>query len=143
MDGLSVAASVINLITATGQMTTLLYKLSSDIKDAHHITKKVVSELTDTTAALTQLKKYLDGRAKASAQRRSLISVEHITASITSCLLTFSELDALLKSLHVDTGMGAADRAAWVLKKEKVKDLLVRLQNHKATLSLMLNIMQW
>lgn len=143
MDGLSIAASVIGLITAAGQMTTLLYKLGSDIKDAHHIAKKVVSELTDTTTALTQLKKYLDGRAKASAQRRSLISVEHITASITSCLLTFSELDALLKSLHVDTGMGAADRAAWVLKKEKVKDLLVRLQNHKATLSLMLNIMQW
>lgn len=88
MDPLSVAGSVVGLIAAGAQLIPQLYNLSSAIKDAPQQARAAVSELGDITIVLTQLQKYIDGRAQASTQRLNLITVEHITASLTECTLT-------------------------------------------------------
>lgn len=143
MDPLSVAASVVGLISAGAQLVPMFYNLGSAIKDAPHHAQVAVSELGDITILLIQLQKYIDGRAQASIQRLNLITVEHITASLTDCVITFSELDAVLKSMHVDQGLKAWDRAMWFMKKDEVGSLISRLQNHKSSFTLMLNIIQW
>lgn len=58
-------------------------------------------------------------------------------------MVTYSELNQVLESLHVGKGMRAWDRGMWYIKKPKVDDIVVRLQNHKSSFNLMLNIMQW
>lgn len=58
-------------------------------------------------------------------------------------VMTYSELDAILKSLHADQGLKVWDRAVWFVKKDEVGQIIVRLQNHKSTFGLMLNIIQW
>lgn len=143
MEPLSVAGSVVGLISAASKMIPMLYNLGSAIKDAPHHAQATVSELGDITLVLTQLQKYIDGRAQASIQRLALITVEHIATALTGCVMTFSELDALLKSLHVDKGLSAWDRAVWIIRKDEVALLISRLQSHKSTLGLMLNIIQW
>ena len=93
---------------------------------------------------LRQLQNYIDGTTHVSIQRLSLIQVEHVTVTLTECVMTYSELDALLKALHVDQGsLKVWDRAMWLLKKEDIERLVGRLQNHKSTLGLMLQIIQW
>ena len=142
-DPLSVAASIVGLVSAGAQMITILYNVGSAIKDAPDLTRAASNEIADITVVLQQLQAYVMGKARASIQRLNLITVEHITATLTGCVVTYSELDAVLKSLNAETGMRAWDRGMWYLKKDKVNDILLRLQNHKSTLGLMLNILQW
>ena len=142
-DPLSVAASVVGLISAGAQMITTLYNISSAMKDAPQLANAAADELANITMVLQRLHQYISGKAHASIQRLSLITVEHITATLTSCVVTYSELDVVLKSLHVDTGLRAWDRGMWYLKKDRVNEIVQRLQNHKSTLGLMLNILQW
>lgn len=143
VEPLSVAASVVGLVTAAVQMSNILYKMGSTIKDAPVLAQTAAGELNDISLVLAQLQKYIDGRVQASTQRLCLITVEHITATLTGCVITFSELDAILKSVNIDTGLRTWDRALWLLKKDKIASVITRLQNHKSTLGLMLNIMQW
>jgi hypothetical protein len=143
MDPLSVAGSVVGLISAGAELVPMLYNLASGIKDAPYHANAAVAELGDITTVLAQLQKYIDGRAQASIQRLHLITIEHITATLTECVKTYSKLNAILKSLHVDQGLRAWDRAVWLIKKDEVGQLIGRLQNHKATFGLMLNIIQW
>ena len=140
---LSVATSIVGLITAGAKITMTLYTLGTSIQDAPKLTQAAAEELTNITIVLQQLQTYVLGKAQASIHRLNLITVEHITATLTSCVVTYSELDLVLKSLHVDTGLRAWDRGKWYLKKDQVMEIVQRLQNHKATLALMLNILQW
>lgn len=134
---------MVGLVTAGAQMITTLYNIGSSIKDAPQLTRAAANELANITIVLQQLQSYVLGKAKVSIQRLQLITVEHITATLTGCVVTYSELDAVLKSLNAETGMRAWDRGMWYLKKDKVTEIVQRLQNHKATLGLMLNIIQW
>ena len=143
MDPLSVAASVVGLVSAAAQFIPLLYNLSSAIKDAPRLTNAAVFELNDIRHVLLQLQRYIDGKTQASRSRLSLITVEHITASLSGCVMTFSELDTVLKSLHAGSDMTVWDRGMWIVKKDKVNAVVGRLQDHKSSFSLMLNIIQW
>ncbi|KAK5128245.1 hypothetical protein LTR85_002912 [Meristemomyces frigidus] len=141
-DPLTIATSVVGLINGGASMITTLYNIGSAIKDAPHLTRAVADELANITIVLQQLQTYVLGKAQASIQRLNLITIEHITATISGCVLTYSELDGVLKSLNAESGIGAWDRGMWYLKKTKVYEIVQRLQNHKGTLGLMLNIIQ-
>jgi hypothetical protein len=143
MEPLSVAGSIVGLISAGAQLAPMFCNLASAVKDAPQQAQAAVSEVNGITMVLKQLQKYIDGTSQASVQRLSLIHVEHVTATLTECVMTYSELDALLKALHVDQGLNAWDRALWLLKRENIEKLVGRLQNHKSTLGLMLQIIQW
>ena len=143
MEPLSVAGSIVGLLSAGAQLVSMFYNLASAIKDAPHYANAAVSELEAITMILTQLQEYINGTAQASVQRLSLIHVEHVTATLTECVMTYSQLNALLRTLHADRNLKAWDRAMWLLKKDDVDVLVGRLQNHKSTLGLMLQIIQW
>jgi hypothetical protein len=59
------------------------------------------------------------------------------------CVITYSELEAIIDSVHGGTDMGAIDRLKWTLKETEVQDIIQRIQNHKISLTLMLSILQW
>ncbi|EME47208.1 hypothetical protein DOTSEDRAFT_69228 [Dothistroma septosporum NZE10] len=64
-------------------------------------------------------------------------------ATLTGCITTFSELDGMLRSMHVEEGPKAWDRAKWFLKKHRVRLLTQRHQNDEVTYAMVLNILQW
>jgi hypothetical protein len=140
---MDVGSSIVGLLAAGAQLVPMFYNLASAIKDAPQHVQSAASEVKSITMVLTQLQKYIDGTAHVSTQRRSLIHVEHVTATLTECVMNYSEIDALLKTLHLDQGLNAWDRAMWLLKREDIERLVGRLQNHKSTLGLMLQIIQW
>lgn len=143
MDPLSVASGVVGLLTGATQLIQTLHKLGSTIKEAQKDTNVAAIELSNIQIVVGGLQTYVFGKVKASSQRLQLITVEHITATLTGCIVTVSDLDAALESLHVDTGMRAWDRSKWFVNKDHVVELVQRLQNHKLTFSMMLNILQW
>ncbi|KAK5700674.1 GTPase activating protein (GAP) for Rho1p [Elasticomyces elasticus] len=139
---ITVAASVDGLISSASTMIPILYNVGTSIRDAPQLTKEVAGELANITVVLQQLFAYISGKARASIDRLNLITVEHITATLTDCVVTYSDLDEVLKSLRVDSGMRAWDRGMWYIKKGRVGEIVQKLQNHKASLGLMLNILQ-
>ncbi|KAK5722215.1 GTPase activating protein (GAP) for Rho1p [Elasticomyces elasticus] len=139
---ITVAALVAGLISSASTMIPILYNVGTSIRDAPQLTKEVAGELANITVVLQQLFAYISGKARASIERLNLITVEHITATLTDCVVTYSDLDAVLKSLRVDSGMRAWDRGMWYIKKGRVGEIVQKLQNHKASLALMLNILQ-
>lgn len=137
------AASVAGLISLAGQLVPTLYNLGATSKDADSDAKAAAGEIAGMSTVLQGLQAYIVGRSLASPKRLQLITEEHITASLTAFVVTYSELDVVLKALHVESGLRAWDRAIWFLKREKVEELVQRIQNHKMTFTCMLNILQW
>ena len=90
--------------------------------------------------------------------RLTSISLHHLTATLSECVLMCSALNknlsdvAGLQEAGVHTGTSASgykagllvEKIKWALWKEaEVKDLIEDLQRHKLSLNLMLNIIQW
>jgi len=134
---------VVGLISLANQLAPALLNLGSAVKEANNDAQAAASEVAGMSIVLQGLQSYIMGRSRANPQRLRLITVEHITASLTACVFTYSELDATLKALHLDAGLGIRDRAVWLLKRESIQSLVVRIQNHKMTFTCMLNILQW
>jgi hypothetical protein len=78
-----------------------------------------------------------------------MIQIDYVVAILTEAVLTFLELDTLGKALFTAT-QGRNFKAASELfslicarKKDEIKRILTRLERHRSSLSLILNIGQW
>ena len=139
-DPLSIAAGVVCILTAAAQMSTLLIKLAKATKAADEQARIIITEVNDTSGILTHLQSFLLGIEFADRSRTSLLQVDQVVTIVTGCVLTFSELEKLLDELKVES-LDVLDRCKWARKETTIAGLIQRLQNHKASLSLMLNIL--
>ena len=80
----------------------------------------------------------------------TLISLHQLMATLSGCVLICSTLDKKLNDVAGLRGAGAntaellVGRIKWALWKEaEVKEVIGDLQQHKSSLNLMLNIIQW
>lgn len=143
MDPLSVAASVAGLIQLTSKLVPALYNLGLAITEANKDAQAAATEVAGMSVVLQGLQTYILGRLHANPERLRLITVEQITASLTACVLTYSELDETLQALHADSGLKVWERAVWSIKRDSIQKLVTSIQNHKMTFACMLNILQW
>jgi hypothetical protein len=141
-DPLSVAASVVGLLTAAGKMAQLLKGLT-DLVDAPGSATAVMTEMNTMTGALQHLSDYLNGALSVPAGREQLVLLEHEAATLVGCVATYSELEAIIDSVHGGAEMGVVDCIKWTLKETEIRDIIQRIQNHKSSLTLMLSILQW
>lgn len=133
-DPLSVAASVVGLITPAAQISKLLQGL----RHAPDSVRRLKSEVDGTSGALVQLQQYILRKVSASISRTSLILVEKVQVVLGSCVLTFSELDVLAESFANDSSLGLMDRFRWLSISSTIDELLAKTQEHKMSLLLML-----
>ncbi|OCL04840.1 hypothetical protein AOQ84DRAFT_367150 [Glonium stellatum] len=142
MDPLSVSASVIALIGAGGKIVSLLSRVTA-IADAPALAAVTLTEMTDISTALRHIQDFINGTVKVPIERQQNILVEHIIATLTGCLKTYSELEKIVDSLNIGlSGMSVFDRVKWTAKEASIRTIVLRLQNHKSSLSLMLSILQ-
>jgi hypothetical protein len=142
MDPLSVSASVVGLLAAGVAATNALSKFIRDGRDAPKVIQHLLQEITDTTAALNSLQAYLNRRLRTPKRCEALILLEHVLTTLTGCVTTYSDLQLLVDELDLETH-GIFDKLTWSRKESQISVLLLRLQNNKSSLSLMLNILQW
>jgi hypothetical protein len=138
-----VNASVAGLISQAGQLVPALYDLGSVVREADKDAQSAAVEVAGMSVVLQGLQKYITGRSRANPQRLRLITVEHITASLTACVFTYSELDEVLKTLNADTGLKPLNQTDRLTKRDSIQSLVLRMQSHKLTFTCMLNILQW
>ena len=139
-DPLSVAAGVVGILHAAAGISSLLIKFTRATNDAPHQARVIITEVNDTTSILNQLQAFLLGTDVAHTSRTSLLKLDQVINIVSSCVLTFSELENEVDDL--ETGeMDVLDRIRWVKKEARIASLIQLLQNHKASLSLILNIL--
>ena len=143
MDPLSVSASIIGILGAAAKVSSVLISFVQSTKAAPKLAQTVLSEVNGLSAILTHLQTYLLGAASPSKSRASLILVEQVIVTLTECVTTFSELEDALGTSKNDAEMSALNRVRWAMKESNISDIQGRLQSNKASLNLMLNIMQW
>ena len=139
-DPLSIAAGVVGVITAAAQISLLLTKFTKSTIAAPQQARVVITEVSDINVILSQLQSYLLGLESPNSSRTSLLKVEKVVTIVSGCVLTFSELERLLDELKTE-GMDVLDCLKWARKESAIVGLIQRLQYHKASLSLILNIL--
>ncbi|EXM00470.1 hypothetical protein FOIG_07451 [Fusarium odoratissimum NRRL 54006] len=65
--------------------------------------------------------------------------VEQVVATLAACVTTFSELDTFATALENETSF--LDRMRWASKDKEIHAILVRLESHKSSLTLMLTML--
>ncbi len=139
-DPLSIAAGVVGILNAAAQISSVLIKFARSTKGAPQQARAIITEVNDTSGILSHLQAFLLGKEFADSSRTSMLKVDRLINIISGCVLTFSELEKLLDEL--ETGeMDILDRVKWTRKEAAIAGLIQRLQNHKASLSLILNIL--
>jgi len=142
-DPLSVAASVVGLITAAAQVSQVLTDVISKARHAPDTCRHVRNEVDDIRGVLAQLQLFITGVSMASRSRTSLIMVDQVVVTLAACVTTFSELDAFATSLQSTIEMTIFDRLHWVSKEKDIKNMLAKLESHKLSLTLMVTILTW
>ena len=139
-DPLNIAAGVIGVVTAAAQISSILIKFTKSTISAPQQAQVVLIEVSDISGILSVLQSFLLGPNSPSKSRTSLLKVEKLVAIVSGCVLTFTELEKLIDEMKTGD-MDILDRLKWVRKESAIVDLIRRLQNHKASLSLVLNIL--
>ena len=139
-DPLSIAAGVVGVLTAAAQISSLLTKFTKSTIAAPQQAQVVLTEVNDIGGILSHLQSYLVGLDTPNRSRTSLLKVEKVVTIVSGCVLTFSELEKLLDALKTDD-LKVLDCLKWARKESAIMGLIQRLQNHKASLSLVLIIL--
>lgn len=143
MDPISIAAAVVGLLTAAANVSKTLTVIVHSMSSAAKLAQNVLLEVSDISTCLTQLQAFLAGGKVGSRSRATLILVEQVMVLLTSSMKTFSELEEIVESLEPDKSMGLVTKVRWSRKEAAILKLLVRLQESKSSLNLMLTTLTW
>jgi len=153
MDPLSIMASVIGLMAATAKVSKSLTWLTKNLRDAPALANSALLEVEATRAALASLQRFLVRLVEGptTMRRAAFIQLDQLIAILTDAVLTVSDLERLVGSVPTDddsaleaiTFTTFLARTKMVWKTDEISAAVGKLQQHKASLSLLLNIVQW
>lgn len=140
MDPLSITASITGILTASIKVISIL----SLVHEAPEFIKAIGVEVNHIRIVVAALRKFLDRTRQLPPERAALIQIDDVVAILTQTVLTFSELEAFVRSAASRNSLlRLRSRISWPWQQAGADRLLNRLQQHKLTLSLMLQIIQW
>ncbi|KAJ3559655.1 hypothetical protein NPX13_g9505 [Xylaria arbuscula] len=145
MDPLSIAAAVAGLLAFGGKLVPALWSILDKADNIPSFVQSLLQEVNDISAILSQLENYIQNRLAISQERGVMIPLKHVVASLTGCVITYSDLQQQLDRMNLaraDGSMSILNRLGWERKKTTFSEIVQRLQNHKASMSLMLTILQ-
>ena len=143
MDPLSVTASVVGLLAATAKVSKLLSAFINGARKAPELAEKVLMEVSDVSAALTQLQTSILDLESANPSRKRMVMLDKVVVTLTNCVLIFSDLESMVCSLNVEDPNRSWARVAWARQESRIATLLERLQGSKTSLTLMVSILTW
>jgi len=152
-DPLSVVASIAGLVAVSAKIISLLKDLYDSAKGAPESISRVRAEMQDLNVIFCEVQLFIMGQSRMpEGNRLSMISIHHLVATLSGCVLVCSGLDKYVSRVAgiVDPSVPASkaglvsERVKWAAWKEaEVIDIIEDLQRHKLSLNLMLSIIQW
>jgi hypothetical protein len=143
MDPLSVSSSITGLITAAHQVSYLIWTITASKKTGCREIHDVKMTIDTLKPVLGQLKELILSRTEVDPKRASLILVDQVVATLSACVMTFSDLHGSVNGLVAEDKLGTLDSIRWISKRSELTKYLRKLEAHKASLTLMLSILTW
>lgn len=143
MEPLSVAASIIGLLTASAKIVTVVTELVRREKDAPRSLHRVLTEVSELNTCLAYLAPFIQGAKSTDRGRKDAISLEQVVVITTSLVLNMSELDKMLDSYNLSDKMSKFNRVRWFMDEAKILENLDSVRGSKASLNLILTILTW
>ncbi|KAL8645668.1 MAG: hypothetical protein Q9226_007197 [Calogaya cf. arnoldii] len=141
MEALSIAASVLGILSVTAKLATGLTELVERGKNVPNSVHSLVSELNDIRSCLVQLQPFLQDTQKTLSSRTAMISLDQVITINTSCVLTLSELEKFIDSFKNRQSLSRMDRLRWLKNESRVDRMLLRIRASKSSLNLILVIL--
>lgn len=140
-DPLSVAASIVGLISIGTKLIITLHKFHNNVRDAPTSASYLLSEMKTMTILLSSLQGLVQNTPE---DRKHVVMVEHLVVILMECVTTYSDLDGFVEGAKSTFGDESSliSRSKWALREADVEKMLQRLQTQKTSLGLMLGIMQ-
>lgn len=102
--------------------------------------RTVLTEVNKISGTLSHLQSFLLGNETLDRSRTQLLQVEQVITVVCRYVLILFELEKLLDTLKIDD-MGIRDCVCLAKKEKTIGGLVQRLQNHNASLPLVLHIL--
>lgn len=100
MEAISVAGSVVGILSVTAKLATGLTELIERGKNVPDSVHNLASELNNMRGCLAQLQPFLQDAQRGARTRTAMISLDQIVTINTSCVLTLSELEKYIDSFR-------------------------------------------
>ncbi|KAH8899099.1 hypothetical protein GQ53DRAFT_742187 [Thozetella sp. PMI_491] len=132
MDGLSSIATIAGVASAGLKLSTALFELVSNLRDAPRAMTEIARGISDTAIVLHQLRRILRDREEL-FKRRLLRSVGSAVQRIRA---VHNEIRSMIRRCD-----GAMARVLWLFRQSRVSQLLAKIEAHKSAIGLMLHTM--
>lgn len=146
-DGLSIAASAIQLADSGFKLYGALSQYIKDYVDANKHVRRLADEVRTTSWALQQLGAVLKEDDDIKLCKPEAIS--ETEAALSGCQTAFDEVSDIIKEFiptsisSLKDGIPGSKRWKWPLKKAKVQLLLAQLERLKTTLLLVFKVLSY
>lgn len=135
---MEVAASVVGLLSVAAKVAIVVNTISDRYSDAPSLLRTINIEINDFRFIIGKLKPLAVGLIPLDQERGDLVDVNHLQVTLEGCMWTFSELERIADGFGT---MNILDRLRLLTKESKLLQLMQRLQQHKASLSLIVGIL--
>jgi hypothetical protein len=145
MDPLSISASVAGLLAISGKIISVLVKVVQHIDDAPESAQAALFAVKEMDFALQSIRMLLSTLESLRPARRAMVEIDHLRVTVTQTVTTFTKLQALICPYDFDVNSAASAwiRIRWVAKEDEISGVIQRLEGHRSSISLLLNILQW
>ncbi|KAH9208786.1 hypothetical protein DL95DRAFT_345079, partial [Leptodontidium sp. 2 PMI_412] len=131
-EGLGVAASIAGLLTIADVVVRKGYKFIKNVKEAEESVTKLVEEVNNLSGALHSLNNIIE---RLEEDHTSFDPSTQIHC-IESCYKTLTKIQGHFDQAVPSTPLSKGDKIRWPLKNSQMKELLVEIERHKATMTL-------
>lgn len=143
MEPLSVAASIIGVLTTSAKIITVVTELVRREKAAPQSLHRVLTEVSELNTCLAHLAPFIQGAKSTDRDRKDAISLEQVVVISTSLVLNMSELDKTLDSYNLSDKMSQSNRLRWAMDEARIFEILDSVRASKASLNLILTVFTW
>ncbi|KAF3176743.1 hypothetical protein TWF751_003068 [Orbilia oligospora] len=143
MTTVGIVAAVVGIITGGGKAVKWLCGTIETIGDAPDSMITVMTKMQETVSIVNGLHQLLSSKSATDSAKPLLISVEQLENTIIGIMLCFSKLEKKMKfARDIENGnTKGLVRAKWLYHEKAIKELIERLNSHKISLSMMLQLL--
>ncbi|KAH8666239.1 P-loop containing nucleoside triphosphate hydrolase protein [Ilyonectria robusta] len=143
-DPLSLSASIAGLITLSTAVYTTLSNFADRVERAPKSTQEILHAVAEMRLALTSVSGLIDTFQRIPPRRKAMVQLDHLVICVSQAVMTFTDLEMFLSNWPEISMMqsSAWKRIRWALQEDKATRLVKRLSENKASLVLILNILQ-
>ncbi|KAI1492988.1 hypothetical protein F5X96DRAFT_294160 [Biscogniauxia mediterranea] len=144
-DPLSIAASVAGLLGLSGAIYTQLSGIVQQYRDVPQSAHQLLLAVSEMRVVVASVSELVDGLMQCPPRRRAMVQIDHLILVLTETVMALSEIEQFLErwSALYDPKRSRYWRIRLVAVENKANKLVERLKGNMASMSLVLNILQW